>query len=56
LRRGLSREQLADSAGIDRTWVGKLERSSANPSLHALGKIASALQVRPGELLDGHFS
>jgi DNA-binding XRE family transcriptional regulator len=50
---GLSQEQLADVAGIDRTWVGKLERSVANPSLETIGKLARALQVKPGELLDG---
>ncbi|HZZ92996.1 MAG TPA: helix-turn-helix transcriptional regulator [Usitatibacter sp.] len=55
LRRKMSQEELADSAGIDRPSVSLLERASLNPTLETLTKVALALQVRPGELLDGHF-
>ena len=55
LAQGMSQEQLADVAGIDRTWVGKLERVRANPSLGTLLKLAIALNVKPGQLLDGNY-
>jgi transcriptional regulator with XRE-family HTH domain len=50
-KRQVSQETLADAAGVDRTWVGKLERSGANPSLETILKIAIALDVDPSELL-----
>lgn len=50
---GLSQEQLAHDAGVHRTFVGQLERAEANPTLATIIRIAQALGVRPGELLDG---
>ena len=49
--RGLSQEALADQAGCHRTYVGMLERSLGNPSLHVLARIATALNVRVLDLL-----
>lgn len=51
--RAWSQEELADNAGLDRTYVSQIERAVGNPSLETIAKIALALQVRPGELLDG---
>jgi transcriptional regulator with XRE-family HTH domain len=51
--RGLSQEELADVAGLHRTYVGSAERGLRNVSLHNILRLAKALQVRPGELLDG---
>ena len=48
--RGLSQEELADRAGVHRTYVGMLERQLANPSLHVLAKIAEALEVSVEDL------
>jgi transcriptional regulator with XRE-family HTH domain len=42
-RVGLSQEQLALTAEVDRTYVSQLERGIANPSLQILYRIASAL-------------
>ena len=53
--RGWSQEQLADGAGLDRTYISQIERAIGNPSLETIAKIASALQTPPGELLDRHF-
>ena len=53
--RALSQESLADSAGLGRRQVSEIERAVANPSLETIAKLAMALQVRPGELLDGQF-
>jgi transcriptional regulator with XRE-family HTH domain len=55
LRHALSQEALADSAGIGRRQISEIERAVSNPSLETIAKLAMALQVRPGELLDGQF-
>jgi transcriptional regulator with XRE-family HTH domain len=49
--RGLSQEELADRAGIHRTYVSQLERGIKSPTLAVLIKIARALDTKPSELL-----
>lgn len=49
--RGVSQEQLAFDAEIDRTYVSQIERSVINPSLLVLHKVATALEVTVVELL-----
>lgn len=48
--RGLSQEELAHRAGIDRTFVSGCERLVRNPTLTTVEKIASGLEVDPLEL------
>lgn len=43
--RGLSQERLAAEAGIDRTYVGMLEREQASATLDAVDKLATVLGV-----------
>jgi transcriptional regulator with XRE-family HTH domain len=50
-RRGLSQEQLADLAGIHRTYIGGIERGERNPTLTMIHRLARALRVRPTRLL-----
>ena len=45
MARGLSQETFADEAGIDRTYVSRLERNKENPTVAVLEKIARALNV-----------
>ena len=49
--RGWSQEQFALAAGLDRTYVGALERGERNPTLANVEKLAEALGVEVRELL-----
>lgn len=51
LEAGLSQEALADEAGIDRSYIGGIERGEHNVALINLVKIASALEMPPSILL-----
>ena len=50
-RRRVSQEALALEAGIDRTFISKIERRLANPSLATLCAIAEVLDVSTITLL-----
>lgn len=50
--RGLSQEELAEAAGVHRTYVGMIERSEKNVTIYNIERLALALNVRPGSLLD----
>ena len=47
----LSQEQLADLAGIHRTYVSQLERCIKVPTLTILERICSALSIRVSALI-----
>lgn len=48
--KGLTQEELADASGLDRSYVGSLERGERNVSLRNIEKIAKALDVPIGSL------
>ncbi len=48
---GMSQEALADTAGIDRTYVSGVERGVRNPTVTILDRLAKALGVTPADLL-----
>lgn len=50
-QRDVSQEALALEAGVDRTFVSKIERRKANPSLATLCALAGALEVKTVSLL-----
>jgi transcriptional regulator with XRE-family HTH domain len=49
--KGWSQEDLALTAGIDRTYVSGVERGVRNPTVLVLSQLASALQVEAAVLL-----
>jgi XRE family transcriptional regulator, regulator of sulfur utilization len=48
-----SQERLAEHAGLNRTYVGEIERGTAIASIVTVEKLAYALGVGIGELLVG---
>lgn len=50
---GLSQEGLSTTAGIDRSYLGAIERGECNVALLNIIKISTALGVKPSRLLDG---
>jgi transcriptional regulator with XRE-family HTH domain len=48
-----TQERLADETGMHPTYIGDAERGERNVSLDNILKLAKALDVQPGELLDG---
>jgi transcriptional regulator with XRE-family HTH domain len=48
--RGLSQEALAFASGLDRSYLGAIERGEKNVSLVNIHRIAEALGTGPSEL------
>ena len=51
LERGISQEQLALIAGLDRTYISGVERSVRNPTIASLATISRALETPLSELI-----
>lgn len=49
---GISQEALAVDAGLDRSYVGGIERGEHNLTIMSVTKIAEALKVKPSALLE----
>jgi transcriptional regulator with XRE-family HTH domain len=51
-RRGMTQEVLAAKAGISRAYLARVETVRHEPTLTTLEKLAKALRVRVGRLLE----
>jgi transcriptional regulator with XRE-family HTH domain len=49
---GISQEELANRAGIHRTYVGGIERGTRNPSYASIVRIADALQIPASRIIE----
>ena len=52
LSKGFAQERLAEFAGIDRSFVSRLERGKVNPTFLTLRKLANALDVELSQLVN----
>jgi transcriptional regulator with XRE-family HTH domain len=51
LERGLSQEQLAALAGLDRTYVSSCETGRRNATIRTIDRLSAALEVDPAALV-----
>lgn len=49
---GLTQEELAEKAGTDFSYIGRIERNQVNFSVHTVDKIITALEVTPAEFFE----
>lgn len=52
LEKGLTQEQLSERVDVVRSFICALENGKKQPSLAMIFQLATALGVRPGELVD----
>ena len=50
--KNISQEALAFECGINRTYIGEIERGEKTPSLITIVKIAAGLGISKSELMD----
>lgn len=53
LKKNLSQEELAERAGVHRTYIGMIERAEKNITLINVQKIALALEIQISDLFYG---
>jgi transcriptional regulator with XRE-family HTH domain len=51
-QRGLSQRDLADVSGVSREYIARIELGQHDPTLSTLEKLAKALNVKVGKLLE----
>jgi len=52
-KQGLSQEELALRAGLDRTYVGGIERGERNVTVINIIRLTTVLGIEPGDVLNG---
>ncbi len=51
-RLGLTQEQVAHRSGVHATEVSRIEAGKRDPQVSTVRRLAKALEVKPGRLLD----
>jgi transcriptional regulator with XRE-family HTH domain len=52
-RLGLTQEEVAHRSGVHATEVSRMEAGKRDPQVSTLERLAKAVEVKPGQLLDG---
>lgn len=51
-RLGLTQEEVARRSGVHVTEISRMEAGKRDPKISTLRRLANALEVKPGQLLD----
>jgi transcriptional regulator with XRE-family HTH domain len=51
-RLGLTQEQVAERSGVHSTEVSRIESGKRDPKVSTLERLAKAVEIKPGRLLD----
>jgi len=51
-KQGLTQEELADKAEVERSYMGAIERGERNPTLVKVFQLSRALGILPKDLFD----
>jgi transcriptional regulator with XRE-family HTH domain len=51
-RLGLTQEEVAQRSGVHATEVSRMEAGKRDPKISTLRRLAKAVEVKPGQLLD----
>ncbi len=51
-KRGWTQEELAERSGVQAGEISRMEAGKRDPQISTLEKLAAALEVRPGQLLE----
>lgn len=52
-RLGLTQEEVAHRSGVHATEVSRMEAGKRDPKVSTLERLAKAVEMQPGQLLDG---
>lgn len=52
-RLGITQEEVAHRSGVHATEVSRMEAGKRDPKISTLRRLAKAVEVTPGQLLDG---
>jgi len=52
-KRNLSQEKLSLLSDVDRTYIARIERGKANPTMKVLNKLARVLKIKIHRLIRG---
>jgi len=52
-RLGLTQEEVAQRSGVHATEVSRIESGKRDPQVSTLRRLAEAVEMKPGQLLDG---
>ena len=52
-RLGITQEEVAHRSGVHATEVSRMEAGKRDPQISTLERLAKAVEVTPGQLLDG---
>lgn len=48
----MSQEKLSFNSGLDRTYIGLLERGKRKPTINTVFALANALNIKPSQLIE----